>query len=107
MILSRESLHKLYQENHGFGKVFKHKIVRNFCEDRKNEGFERYAILERLLLVECAYTRNTVNLYETYETLKPYIENLDPSVIPFVLVLCDDNWGSSSFDLLQTVAKVT
>lgn len=106
MILPKSSLQKLYRETQGFAKVFKNKIVRDFCEECKNEGFKHPELLEKLLLVECSYYSNKVNFYEFYNTLGPLIDNMNSDKVAFALTLCEENWQLSSLDLIKTINQI-
>lgn len=106
MKVSDRSLLEFVKTDNGFGKVFKHKLIINFCKFQESKGFEAPPLLVELLTMECVRSKNTVNIYELFEKLQPEVCKLSKVQQECGLILCKDYWQFSSSDLLKTLKAI-
>ena len=107
MFLSTISLLKFASSVDGFGKVFKHKFINNFCEVKENQGYECSPLVRELLLAECLYTNNEVDLNAFFPKIYQMASSLTEAETTYALTLLEENWCLSAESLLETIKTIS
>lgn len=106
MVHTSVSLLKFVSSTSGYGKVFKHKFINNFCDIKEKQGYTCTPLIKNLLLTECIYTRNEVDLIVFFNKIYPIAVRLTEEEKEYASTLLSENWSLSALDLIETIKTI-